>query len=167
MSTSDLINVGLGQAANDKLDELKEMGIFADKIDGYRFGISLALAHGAVTSELVKRENLFNVGSLDPDQTIRQAVEALIEDDGFWAEQAHSLAIFVTPERIRTFRLPNRLSSQAEVADRFHLKPLIRSVTFPHDAYVLAKGLDCHGNCDERHWQVRWVREFVRMAKCG
>ena len=72
---------------------------------------------------------------------IEQAVEALIEDHGFWAEQAHSLAIFVTPEWIRTFRLPNRLGSQVEVADRFHLKPLIRSVTFPHDAYVLAIGM--------------------------
>jgi hypothetical protein len=72
---------------------------------------------------------------------IEQAVEALIEDEDFWAQQAHSLAVFVTPERIRTFRLPNRLESQVEVSDRFHLKPLIRSVTFPHDAYVLAIGM--------------------------
>jgi uncharacterized protein YfkK (UPF0435 family) len=78
MSTNDLINVGLSEASNDKLDELKEMGVFADKIDGYRFGVSLALAHGAVPGELVKRENLFNVGSLDPDQMLRQAVEALM-----------------------------------------------------------------------------------------
>lgn len=72
---------------------------------------------------------------------IEQAVEALIDDDDFWAHQANSLAVFVTPERIRTFRLPNKLVSQVEVADRFHLKPLIRSVTFPHNAYVLAIGM--------------------------
>jgi uncharacterized protein YfkK (UPF0435 family) len=79
MSTNDLINVGLSEASNDKLDELKEMGVFADKIDGYRFGVSLALAHGVVPGEIVKREkNLFNVGSLDPDQMLRQAVEALM-----------------------------------------------------------------------------------------
>jgi hypothetical protein len=69
---------------------------------------------------------------------IAQSVEALIDDDGFWVAQANSLAIFVTPERIRTFRLPNLLSNAVEVSDRFHLKPLLRSVTFPHNAYVLA-----------------------------
>ena len=68
-------------------------------------------------------------------------MEALIADDGFWAVQAHSLAIFATPERIRTFRLPNRLVSVVEVADRFHIKPLLRAVTFPHNAYVLAIGM--------------------------
>ena len=47
----------------------------------------------------------------------------------------------MTPDRIRTFRLPNQLTSHVEVADRFHLKPLLRAVTFPHDAYVLAIGM--------------------------
>ena len=69
---------------------------------------------------------------------IEQAVEALIADDDFWAVQARSLAIFVTPDRIRTFRLPNRLVSAVEVADRFLIKPLLRALTFPQDAYVLA-----------------------------
>jgi hypothetical protein len=69
---------------------------------------------------------------------ITQAVEELGEDDGFWAVQANSLAIFATPDGIRTFRLPNRLISMALVSDRFHLMPLIRSVTFPNNAYVLA-----------------------------
>lgn len=78
MSTSDLINVGLSEAVDDKLDELKELGIFADKIDGYRFGVSLAIAQGVVPGELVKRKNLFNVGSLDPDQALRKSVEALM-----------------------------------------------------------------------------------------
>ena len=72
---------------------------------------------------------------------IEQAVGALVEDDDFWAEQAHSLAIFATPDRVRTFRLPNRLTNHVEVADRFHIKPLLRSVTFPHNAYVLAIGM--------------------------
>ncbi|MDO9489439.1 MAG: hypothetical protein Q7J32_13775 [Sphingomonadaceae bacterium] len=78
MSTTDLINVGLSEAADDKLDELKELGIFADKIDGYRFGISLAVAQGVIPSDLIKRKNLFNVGSLDPDQSLRRSVEALM-----------------------------------------------------------------------------------------
>lgn len=72
---------------------------------------------------------------------IQEAVEALIEDDDFWVTQAHSLAIFVTPDSIRTFRLPNQLTTLVEVADRFHIKPLLRAVTFPHNAYVLTIGM--------------------------
>jgi hypothetical protein len=41
---------------------------------------------------------------------------------------------------MRTFRLPNALSEQVQVSDRFHLKPLLRAVTFPHEAFVLALG---------------------------
>jgi hypothetical protein len=74
-------------------------------------------------------------------RAIEAAVEAVIDDDGFWAEQANSLAIFATPSRLRSFRLPNRLENLVEVSDRFHLKPLLRAVTFPHDAFVLAIGM--------------------------
>ena len=72
---------------------------------------------------------------------IQVAVGELVDDQDFWAVQANSLAIFATPDRIRTFRLPNRLASQVEVSDRFHIKPLLRAVTFPHHAYVLAIGM--------------------------
>ncbi len=71
-------------------------------------------------------------------RAIESGVEAIIEDDEFWAVQANSLAIFATGDRVRTFRLPNKLVNVVEVSDRFHLKPLLRSVTFPHHAYVLA-----------------------------
>ena len=69
---------------------------------------------------------------------IEEGVSALVEDDDFWIEQANSLAIFATPVWTRTFRLPNRLTTLVEVSDRFRLKPLIRSVTFPHHAFLLA-----------------------------
>ena len=75
------------------------------------------------------------------------AIEAhfddLVDDDGFWRFQAHSLAIFATPGNVRTFRVPNVLSPMAEVADRFHLKPLLRAVTFSNVAYVLALAEGC------------------------
>lgn len=65
-------------------------------------------------------------------------LEDLREDDGFWRLQAHSLTVFATPDSLRAFRLPSALQAGVEVADRFHLKPLLRSVTFPNTAYVLA-----------------------------
>jgi hypothetical protein len=72
---------------------------------------------------------------------IEHAVEDVIADDDFWKVQARTLALFVTPDRIVAHRLPNRLESMVEVSDRFHIKPLLRAVTFPHAAYVLAIGM--------------------------
>jgi hypothetical protein len=69
---------------------------------------------------------------------IEEAVTELIDDDAFWVGQAHSLAIFASPQATLTFRLPNRLPSLVEVSDRFHVKPLLRAVTFPQTAWVLA-----------------------------
>jgi Bacterial archaeo-eukaryotic release factor family 11 len=62
----------------------------------------------------------------------------LVDDDEFWRYQARSLALFVTPTTTTSFRLPNNLAAVLEVSDRFHLKPLLRAVTFPHTAFVLA-----------------------------
>lgn len=42
------------------------------------------------------------------------------------------------PTRAEIDRLPNHLSATVEVSDRFHLKPLLRAVTFPHAAWILA-----------------------------
>ncbi|HPB45426.1 MAG TPA: hypothetical protein PLP95_06190, partial [Microthrixaceae bacterium] len=60
------------------------------------------------------------------------------DDDDFWLEQADSLAIFAAPGRFETHRLPNHLSEALEVSDRFYVTPLMRAVTFPHAAWVLA-----------------------------
>jgi len=65
-------------------------------------------------------------------------IESLQEDYEFWRLQAHSLAIFITPTSVRTFRLPNKLTQTVQVSDRFHLKPLLRSITFKNSAFVLA-----------------------------
>ena len=65
-------------------------------------------------------------------------IELLQEDYEFWRQQAHSLAILLTPASIRTFRLPNKLTQTVQVSDRFHLKPLLRSITFQNTAFVLA-----------------------------
>lgn len=62
----------------------------------------------------------------------------LLDDDEFWRFQANSLAVFATPDKIRAYRLANDLTSMVQVSDRFHLKPLLRAVTFPHSAFVLA-----------------------------
>lgn len=69
---------------------------------------------------------------------IRESLDDLVDDDDFWSEQAHSLAVFAAPGSVRTFRLPNQLTAEVEVGDRFYVKPLLRAVTFPQAAFVLA-----------------------------
>jgi hypothetical protein len=62
----------------------------------------------------------------------------LVDDVEIWPYMARSLAIFATPEGVQTFRLPNHLNAHVQVADRFFVKPLMRSITFPHLGYVIA-----------------------------
>lgn len=69
---------------------------------------------------------------------IQSHLDDLMDDEEFWNHQAHSLAVLVTPDHIRTFRLANRLTNIVEVSDRFHTKPLLRAITHPHSAYILA-----------------------------
>jgi hypothetical protein len=59
-------------------------------------------------------------------------------DPGFWRLQANTLAAFTDGEHLHLYRLPNRLEATAKVADRFYVKPLLRAVTFPQAAVVLA-----------------------------
>jgi release factor family 11 len=69
---------------------------------------------------------------------IAEQLDDLVDDNEFWRFQAHSLAIFAAPENLRTFRVPNALEPLLVVSDRFHVKPLLRSVSFPQSCYVLA-----------------------------
>ena len=69
---------------------------------------------------------------------VQEQIDDLIDDDAFWRFQARSLAIFVTPDHLSSFRLPNALAGMVQVSDRFHVKPLLRAVSFPQVAHVLA-----------------------------
>lgn len=69
---------------------------------------------------------------------VRDSIEGLIDNAYFWTYQASTLVMFVTPERLHTYRIPNRLGATAQVSDRFHLKPLLRALSFPQAAFVLA-----------------------------
>lgn len=70
--------------------------------------------------------------------SLMEHFDDLADDEGFWRLQANSLALLATPDRLRTFRLPNTLSSMVAVSNRFHLKPLVRAITFSNSAFVLA-----------------------------
>lgn len=71
-------------------------------------------------------------------RAMEEALLDLVDDDEFWEFQANSLAVFATPDGLQTFRLPNHLQPVVEVSDRFLIKPLLRAITTPQSAFVLA-----------------------------
>ena len=73
--------------------------------------------------------------------------------DTFWHYQANGLAVLSTSGLMRMFRLPNPPNPLAEVADRFHLTPLIRAMTSPHEILVLALAEE----------SVRLIRAFANF----
>ena len=64
--------------------------------------------------------------------------EDMVEDDAFWFYQANSLAVFTDGRSLHSYHLPSRLEHSVHVGDRFFVKPLLRSVTFPQACFVLA-----------------------------
>ncbi len=66
-----------------------------------------------------------------------EQVDELLEDAEFWAHQARGLGLLATPRSLKTFRLAEPVASRVEVSDRFHLKPLLRALTYPSSAFVL------------------------------
>lgn len=88
------------------------------------------------------REALGQLGDVDKRELAELEEElSVLEDEGaddFWQHQARTLAVFATPTTLRTFRLPNRLPAAAVGGARFAVKPLLRAVTFPQTAFVLA-----------------------------
>ncbi len=71
-------------------------------------------------------------------EMIAEHIADLQDDDDFWAHQATSLAVFVTPDGISTYRLPTHLQDRVEVSNRFHITPLFRSLAFSDVGLVLA-----------------------------
>lgn len=71
-------------------------------------------------------------------QLLQEQFDDMLADEEFWSHQANSLAILAAPGTLRTYRMANKLTDMVEVSDRFHLKPLLRAITFPHTAHILA-----------------------------
>ncbi len=69
---------------------------------------------------------------------LEDELSAVLEADDFWRFHANSLAVLATPDCIRTYRLANNLNTQLKISESFYLKPLMRALTFPQTAYILA-----------------------------
>ena len=107
MSITEPTTIGLSESAHEKLKWLQEGEHFRDLLDGYRFAIGLALAQGVEPPEVQKRTTIFNVGSFDPDQSMKRSIEAVM-GDGLQKTPAYRMA-----ERLAEWGV-NELASQAK-----------------------------------------------------
>ena len=67
-----------------------------------------------------------------------QEVKARMDDTAFWRNVSDGLAVFITEEATRFFRLPIDFEELAVVGERFHLKPLFPLIASNNRYYVLA-----------------------------
>lgn len=67
-----------------------------------------------------------------------EPLDALLDDGAFWRNQSQGLAIFVSPEISRVFRLPLGFTDLQVVANRFHLKPVLPLISENLRFYILA-----------------------------
>jgi len=91
-----------------------------------------------LTNQAIQQLNDAGADSDDVADIESHLLHLAEDDDEFWIDQADSLAIFASPYRFETHRLPNHLSASVEVSDQFHITPLLRAVSFPQAAWVLA-----------------------------
>lgn len=63
---------------------------------------------------------------------------ALLDDPQFWRYQGDGLAVFLSAEELRTFRLPISFKELAVVSDHFHLKPLLPMLSSDDRFFILA-----------------------------
>lgn len=107
MSIAEPTTIGLSESAHEKLKWLQEEQHFRELLDGYRFAIGLALAQGVEPPEVQKRTTIFNVGTVDPDQSLKRSIEALMGD------RVRDTPLYKMAERLAEWGV-NELASQAK-----------------------------------------------------
>lgn len=107
MSISEPTTIGLSEAAHKKLKRLQEEEHFRELLDGYRFAIGLALAQGIDPPDVQKRTTIFNVGTVDPDQSLKLAIQGVMGD------RVEGASVYKMAERLAEWGV-NELALQAE-----------------------------------------------------
>jgi len=79
-------------------------------------------------------------GELRPSE-IREMLapaQELLGNAPFWSNQSDGLALFLTPESFRYYRLPRNFEELVVITDRFHIKPLIPILVSDTEFSILA-----------------------------
>ena len=87
--------------------------------------------------EAEKRLSDQGVGRRDVQKMLEPASNFL-RDSHFWQHQSDGLAIFLSSNRVRRYRLPLNFEELLVVEDHFHIKPLLPLFTGDGQFYILA-----------------------------
>lgn len=75
-------------------------------------------------------------------QKLMEPAEQLLWNRNFWQHQEDGLAIFVSNDFFKTYRLPAEFEEQLMIASSFHIKPLLPSLGRVGSFYILALSLN-------------------------
>jgi len=87
--------------------------------------------------EAEKHLSAQGVGTRDAQKMLEPASKFL-QDSHFWQHQSDGLAIFLSSNRVRRYRLPLNFEELVVVIDHFHIKPLLPLFTGDGQFYILA-----------------------------
>ena len=71
-------------------------------------------------------------------QNMLEPANMLLQDSTFWQHQSDGLAIFISSNKVRRYRLPLNFEEFVAVMDHFHIKPLLPLFTGDGKFYILA-----------------------------
>lgn len=85
------------------------------------------------------RQEMKDMGHREPViDKVLEPLNDLLGFNDFWLDQSDGLAVFLTPDEVRFFRLPLSFEELVFVGDRFHLKPLFPILASNNVFYLLA-----------------------------
>jgi hypothetical protein len=89
------------------------------------------------------QESLLEYDIRRPDvlELLRPA-EDLLDDDEFWQHQSQGLAVFLSTDFARVFRLPSSFNELVVISKNFHIKPLLPILSEDGKFYILAISLN-------------------------
>lgn len=89
------------------------------------------------------RDRLVEGGMRRPDaESLLQSAMNLLQNERFWRYQDDGLAVFVSPEWFRYYRVPLEFDELVVTSDRFHVKPLMPLLAEEGKFYILAISKD-------------------------
>lgn len=87
-------------------------------------------------------EELMSLGTRRPEaEKLLEPAKKLEENPEFWRKQLNGLALFLSSDILRYYKLPLEFEEILVVSDRFHLKPLMPILTETMAFYLLALSL--------------------------
>lgn len=91
-----------------------------------------------VAFENQTRKALEHVDDAAERAEFAEGLADLLDDEEFWRYQSRSLVVLASGDHVHVHRVANHLEASETVGDRYFLKPLLRAVTFPQTAFILA-----------------------------